>query len=90
MAERGWTKASGGVGAELDATVDATSRSASTGGSISMKMHSPGQASAAWITCWTTRSGTRASEPEPRIVEHLTGSPDVGDAVLELRNTSWQ
>ena len=50
-----------------------------------MKMHSPGHASAAWMTCCTCRTGTRASEPEPPgIVQRAARLGDVGDAVLEL------
>ena len=50
-----------------------------------MKMHSPGQASAASITACDVADGTEASEPEPP--GSLSGTPclaDVGDAVLEL------
>ena len=49
-------------------------------------MHSPGQASAAWITSTTLRGGTSASEPDAaRVVERHAELGDVGDAVLELR-----
>ena len=60
--------------------------STSSRGSISMKMHSPGHASAAWITCCDVALGGRAaSDPEPP--GSFSGRPrlgHVGDAVLEL------
>ena len=50
-----------------------------------MKMHSPGQASAAWITSWTRRTGTHARLPEPPgSLSGYAALGDVGDAVLEL------
>ena len=50
-----------------------------------MKMHSPGQRSAAWITSCTSRGATHASDPEPPgSFSGRAGLGDVGDAVLEL------
>ena len=52
--------------------------------SISMKMHSPGQASAAWMTLSTLRADLGERAGAARIVEWHAELGDVGDAVLEL------
>ena len=55
------------------------------GTSTSMKMHSPGHSSAAWITSTMCRAWHRGHAARPaRIVEHLARLGHVGDAVLEL------
>ena len=87
---RRWRRASlGDVAPHLDAGGDAPVDGDVEVGvgarSSSMKMHSPGQASAAWIADWTWRTGNGGERPGATgVVEGQPGLGDVGDPVLEL------
>ena len=73
------------TGIAAQAAASSSGRGLAAGTSSSMKMHSPGQTSAAWTTDRTCRGATQARLPDPPgSFERVTALGDVGDAVLEL------